>query len=299
MLPAIADLAAYRLFKADLGAQRAALAVVCARHHLPASELTPFRHGTQVVWSVGGDVIKLFVPLWPEDARVEIALLERAAGAGVAVPAFRAQGELDGWPYVVMRRVDGVRIGDAWPTLDVAGRQRLAFSAGEAMAALASLPVDGLDWRAVTQDDLLAERRTRLVRDQLERGGDAALSESLQRFLDVLEPLAPAPSVVLHADLTDDHFLVEGTRVTGVIDFADAFVGPWTYELAAPACFVTRGDVRAQAALLEGYGVAPSRDLCRAIRAWAVLHRYGHVAIMMRRSGIASFGDWLDAVWPT
>ena len=144
---------------------------------------------------------------------------------------------------------------------------------------------------------LLAERRPRLLQDQRERGGDDALEAQLQAFLDTLPPLLPAESVLLHADLTADNVLVHDGRLAGFIDFADAFVGPWTYELAATSCFVTQGDRRAQRALLAGRGVEATPELLVTLRCWAVLHRYGHVAIMMRDAGQASLSSWLDTLW--
>jgi hygromycin-B 7''-O-kinase len=101
----------------------------------------------------------------------------------------------------------------------------------------------------------------------------------------------------MHADLTADHFLVEDGRITGLVDLADAFVGPWTYELAAPACFTVIGDPDAQRALLAGMGRSPSPELGHAVRAWAVLHRYGHVARMMKAAGHDDLDAWLAAVW--
>jgi len=88
-----------------------------------------------------------------------------------------------------------------------------------------------------------------------------------------------------------------GLALAGFIDFADAFVGPWTYELAATSCFVTQGDRRSQRALLLGRGVEATPELLVTLRCWGVLHRYGHVALMMRRAGHASLWGWLDTLW--
>ena len=109
--------------------------------------------------------------------------------------------------------------------------------------------------------------------------------------------LLEAESVLLHADLTADNILVHDGGLSGFIDFADAFVGPWTYELAATSCFVTPGDRRSQRALLAGRGAAATPELLGTLRSWAVLHRYGHVARMMRDAGHASLAGWLESLW--
>jgi Ser/Thr protein kinase RdoA (MazF antagonist) len=196
-----------------------------------------------------------------------------------------------------MSRLPGQRVLEAWPGLDADARERLSHDIGAAMTRLAALPVTGLDALRAPQESLLAERRPRLLRDQRERGGDDALEAQLREFLDALPPLLPAESVLMHADLTADNILVHDGRLAGFIDFADAFVGPWTYELAATSCFVTQGDRRSQRALLLGRGVEATPELLVTLRSWAVLHRYGHIAIMIRHAGHSSLWGWLDTLW--
>ena len=296
MLPPVPDVAAWRILRRDAATQRPAFEAIATRHGLAASEVSPLDKGTHFVWATRRNVIKLFVPLWKEDANLETTLLEMVAGTVLPAPQLEAQGELNGWPYVVMSRVRGEHIGVAWRTLDDGGRSRLAAHLGEAMAALASLPRQRLQTRAITQDALIAERLERILVDQRKRGGDEALERELRTFLAKLPPLIPAGDVVLHADLTDDNVLVSGDRVTGIIDFADAFVGPWTYELAAPACFVTRGSSAHRDSMFCGRGVEPTPELIATTRAWAILHRYSHVARMMQEAGVATLPAFLDLI---
>ena len=216
MLPDVPDVAAWRILRRDAATQRPALEAIAARHGLAASELCHLDKGTHFVWATRRNVIKLFVPLWKEDASLETTLLEMVAGTTLPVPQLEAKGELDGWPYVVMSRIPGEHIGAAWRALDDPGRSRLAAHLGEAMAAIASLPRQRLEARAITQDGLIAERLEHILVDQRDRGGDDALEVELRGFLANLPRLMPADDVVLHADLTDDNVLVSGDRVAGI-----------------------------------------------------------------------------------
>jgi hygromycin-B 7''-O-kinase len=291
LLPETPDLAAFRRLRRDLEAQRPAFVALAQRHSLPPSELVPFADGTHLVWGTRSVVLKVFVPLWPQDAVVEVAMLNHLAGTTLPVPRLEATGELDSWRYVVLSRLPGTPIGAIWPTLASDARQVLAARCGEAMAALHALSPPALPMAPVTQDELLAERLSRVIDEQRARGADGALLEKIASFVGSIGELPPAEPVLLHADLTADHFLVLNGELSGILDFADAFVGPWVYELAAPAGFVTFGDPAAQQALLHGIGrsVEP-----RSVRAWVVLHRYVHLATMLQGEAL---DKWLRRVW--
>jgi hygromycin-B 7''-O-kinase len=297
MLPDLPDIAAFRRLRRDPDLQHPAIVAIAQRHGLPVSELAPFAEGTHLVWGTGSAVIKVFVPLWPRDAEVEVAMLERLAGTGLPVPQLQARGEIGAYPYVVMSRLAGRRIGDVWPDLLPDERVSLATGMGEAMAALHALAPPALPGGATSQDALLAERLPRVLDDQRSRGADEALLARIGAFVDALGELPPAQPVLMHADLTDDHFLIRDGRITGVIDFADAFVGPWVYDLAAPAASTTRGDPAAQQAMLRGLGRASDRSVVRSVRAWVVLHRYVHLAAMIEQSACPDLARWLDTVW--
>jgi hygromycin-B 7''-O-kinase len=299
MLPPVRSLDEFRTLRRDTEAQRAAMVAIAERHGLSASELRPCDLGTHLVWCTDRSVVKVFVPLWPEDAEVEISLLRHLTGAGaqILVPQLEHVGKLNGWLYVVMSRLEGEPIGEVWPRSSPSDRVSLALQMGETMARLNELSTSGLEHLHIEQDALVAERVPKLREDQRDRGGDGELEAALGRFVTALPELVPAEPVLLHADLTGDHFLVRGGRIVALIDFADAFVGPWTYELAAPACFMTRGDEAAERAMLEGRGVEATPELLRSLRVWCVLHRYADVAIMMRDAKAATLEQWLDAFW--
>lgn len=297
MLPPVTDLAGFRRLRRDRAAQRPAFEALARRHGLQVDTLVPFADGTHLVWRAGASVIKLYVPLWSADAEVEVAMLDHLAGTGLPVPELEARGTQGAFPYVIMSHLPGRPTGEVWPALDPRTRLRLAAQMGEQIARLHALPVPGLPVRTLTCEALVAERLPLVLAEQADRGAGNPLLVRIADTVDALGPVPPAESVLLHADLTADHFLVEGERITGLIDFADAFVGPWTYELAAPASFTVTGDPDAQRALLDGMGRAPGPELTRAVRAWALLHRYAHVAARMRDTGHTALDAWLEEVW--
>jgi hydroxylysine kinase len=65
-----------------------------------------------------------------------------------------------------------------------------------------------------------------------------ALPGVLGRFDVVVRPLIDrVPKQVIHTDFHGDNLLIEGDRVTGILDFNDALSGPVAMDVAVAACY--------------------------------------------------------------
>ena len=111
-------------------------------------------------------MLKLYPPHEREHAEVEARVLGVVEGRlPIATPRVLAVGEQDGWPYLLMSRLPGRRLVEAWPTLDARDRDRVADETGAALAALHGLdiaPVATLppDWDAFVAAQRAQRRRT-------------------------------------------------------------------------------------------------------------------------------------------
>jgi len=294
LLPSVPDLAAYRRLHGDPAVWLDAITEVCRRHDLDADDAYAECTGTNVVFRVrDGPWIKLFPPLWPMDA-----LRERTGLAAVRdvpdleVPRLLHDGTLEGWPYVVLSHVEGVAVGTRWPDLSAEERVGIAQQLGALMARLhavdpASCAPIAQDWSAWVSD-----ARAQAVARQRARGIDETWASALAAYVEALPPMGLPDGgrpVFLHADLTDDHVLVQRRdgqwHVTGLIDFADAMVGDRLYDFAAPLVFLCQHRSREQRALLAGYGwdldaLAPER--LERMTAWCLLHRFASLSTYAR-----------------
>src|SRR4051812_11645700 len=109
----------YRRLRPDDQVWLPAMAAICKRERLPASELTRPTKGSHIVFFAGPNaVIKLFSPLGAADYDAESIALRAVKGRlPVPVPDILSEGELEGWRYLVMQRLQGEPLGDALPTL--------------------------------------------------------------------------------------------------------------------------------------------------------------------------------------
>lgn len=137
----------YRALRGDPQCWHGAIATIAARHGLGAGPVRPLG-GSNLVASVGDTrVVKLFPPFlryqWDSE-RVALAVLHGAL-APVVTPELLHVGELDGWPYLVMTRLEGVSLEDAWRQATAAEQVQLLGQIGALIAQVHALDPGPID----------------------------------------------------------------------------------------------------------------------------------------------------------
>jgi hygromycin-B 7''-O-kinase len=160
VLPEVRDLESYRRIYRDERTWLPAMRAICRRHGLDSATLRLAPPGTQVVFWVGGNLlIKLFAPLWPADYPVESLVLRELAVPGeVSVPRIVAQGELEGWPYLVLTRLPGTPLDVIWGDLADDEKEALVSDLGRWMAAFHHTPTARLDLLDIGWESFLANQ---------------------------------------------------------------------------------------------------------------------------------------------
>eukprot|EP01006_Ploeotia_vitrea_P030678 TRINITY_DN63046_c0_g1_i1.p1 TRINITY_DN63046_c0_g1~~TRINITY_DN63046_c0_g1_i1.p1 ORF type:complete len:374 (-),score=36.41 TRINITY_DN63046_c0_g1_i1:650-1771(-) len=157
------------------------------------------------------------------------------------------------WNYIVMQFLPGQAIRELYDSLTEEDMGKLGKMLGQVILRFHAVPLSG---SKVFADGKL-EKWHDWVRDikknydyelnlALEEQGIAMkveLQESLKKFVSQLEPTVgtlddpPKPVCLVHGDITEDHLLIVKTEseysIGGIIDFADAIVGPPWYEFVA------------------------------------------------------------------
>ena len=249
-------------------AWRSAAAAICARHGLPYEHLRRSPQGENVIYFVASHVIKIYGPARGQYAR-ERAALRFAAGRrlGVATPEVLHEGEIEGWPYLVIGRLAGRPMREVWPAVEEGERIGIVSQLGAAMRELhaqgppADEPALARDWAAFA-----ARQAEESVARQRALGANPEWLASLPAFLASRLPLLPeefAP-VLLHGDIHPGNVLVARDRAgrwraVGLFDFGDSFGGPAEYEFVAPGVLMVQGDRALQRAMLRAYGYSAAQ----------------------------------------
>lgn len=267
-----------------------AVASLAERFGLPAPTAADHRPAGFVVFLLGDRVLKLTPPWWEEEVDAERIALAAVGGRLTApVPAVAAEGLLDGWPWLLLTRLPGEPLGAAVRALAPGPRSSLCREVGAFLRGLHGLPPADFAGLPLRNGAFEAERRARAPAAQRRWGVPEAMAGELEEALAAAPPLATAPPVPVHADLHHMNLLVEDParpRLSAVIDFGDAAVGPAEFDLAVPALFLARGEPAALDALLSGYGLPGGRAdpaLRRRLLLWMFLHPFGNMARFLLR----------------
>lgn len=269
-----------------------AIRAIASRHALSG---TPQRTtlGTNITFACGDYIVKLFPPPWRAGFAAEKTALE--AARGLPVPEVAAEGELEGWPYLIMTRLGGVPVGDVWPSLDARQKHDVVAQIGELMRKLHDLPVPhGLrgDWQCFLNERLAAAEAHHNVGEPWR----SWLREQLRAFS---EP--PRKMVLLHGDLTADHILLrnEGGNwsITGLIDFGDARVGHPYYEFAVPLVEYVYGQPGLAQVLLDAYGLWQTAEVEEVLTRYCLVHEFVTLRDFLERHAAGSPEEFLRLLW--
>ena len=262
----------------------AAVADAIRREHSLGDGVQRFAFGSVPVFALGDEhVVKLLPPEQRAYFDIEAAVLTRIEGRlPIPTPRVLAAGERGPWLYLVMSRLSGCSLGEAWPAIEPGDRMRLMREAGAALAALHSIPGSDLaplniDWRR-----FMEEQRATCRERQRARGLGTPWVDAVSDFVSRWVPQDGGARALLHTEVMREHFMVDRRdgvwRVSGIIDFEDALLGAPEYEWACAGIFLTCAEPGLLRALLEAYGVVADEDLPQRIMAYALLHRYSDLS---------------------
>lgn len=249
--------------------------------------------GTHLVFAVDDVIIKLYCPLFPRDFTAEQAGLDHYRD--LPVPTIIARGELEGWPWLVLSRVDGIPALEVWPRLTEEQRRDVIRQLGELIRTMHTIPptiTNEEPWSA-----FIAERLRRA--DEHHDAEEPWKSWIRTRLENFREPAAEL--VYLHGDLTADHLLLtettEGWRINGLIDFGDARIGHPCYEFLAPIAFYTCGRPGLSRLLLTSAGIEPTPETMDSMTDYCLLHEFGTLQTFLDHCNATTPDEFIHALW--
>lgn len=266
---------------------RPAVADLCERLGLVPKPMVRYLEGSLPVYAIGAaHVLKLFPAFEKLDARREERMLTHVYGRlPVPTPQLHSAGAYkNGWSFVLMSRLPGESLAEAWPRIPAAEQDRLVTEAGETLAALHGLspaPLAGVigpaDWSLFVD-----AQRANAVEQQRESGLSQEWLEQIPWFLGSVPLPAPARRVLLHTEFMRQHLTVDPDtwRLTGLFDFEPAMAGDPAYDFVSVGLFVSCGRPRLLKRFYEAYGRPPFDP--HTLMAYTLLHVYSNLRSYLR-----------------
>jgi hygromycin-B 7''-O-kinase len=310
-LPALVNYDSYRTWR--VVSDPLAIARDIARSHRLACDAPHvFATGTNIVVALDERLIlKLFPPMLRAQFVSERLSLSHLRGRlRLPIPEIVAEGDRDGWPYLVVTRLAGVLGSEAWPLLPETQKERVLGEIGATIAEVQRVPPAGLleiepRWNSFMRVQIAG------CRARHERLGLAA------KFLDGLDDLlrdaaalipVDAPPVILTGEYIPQNFLLADDggewHLAGLIDFGDVMTGFCEYDLLGPSAFMAAGRPRRVQRLFEGFGYSRSDvgfALKRRLMALMLLHRASdpvrHICIEDWQARANDLFELQDLLW--
>jgi hygromycin-B 7''-O-kinase len=312
-LPVFTDVAAFDQWRNE-PAQWLPIALDIARgHRIAPTAPQVFATGTNLVVGLGEQLIlKIFPPLLHAQFVAERGALAQLKGRlRLPIPEIAAEGERDGWPYLIITRLEGRLGSEVWPALSEDHKERLLREIGTVIAELQRVPPGPLTAIEPRWDALMA-RQMQGCRARHQRLGLA------QKFLEGLDDLLrdaaelipmDAPPVILVGEYIPQNFMLachDGDwSLAGLFDFGDVMTGWRDYDLLGPSAFMAAGRPGRVRSLFEGFGYARTEvdfALKRRLMALMLLHRHSdlnrHLCIAGWQGQVRDLVELQELIWP-
>lgn len=309
-LPAFTDAESFRAWRSD-PPRWLPVAIDIARSHGIEGCAEVFSTGTNLVVGLGERLIlKIFPPLLRAQFVSERGSLTQLKGRlHLPIPEIVAEGVRDGWPYLVITRLDGTLGSEVWPSLPEGQKERVLRQIGESIAAVQRAPLGPLAEIEPRWDDFM-RRQMQGCRARHERLGLApkflAGLDDLLRDAAALIPM-DAPPVILIGEYIPENFLLarhdHQWSLAGLFDFGDVLAGWRDYDLLGPSAFMAAGRPGRVRSLLEGFGYT-KLDFAfkRRLMALMLLHRASdlnsHVCIEGWQAKANDLVELQELIWP-
>lgn len=300
----------YRALRADRSRWLPVALDIARGHGLDVSAPYVFATGTNLVVGLGdGLILKIFPPLLRAQFVSERGSLTQLKGRlHLPIPEIVAEGERDGWPYLVITRLAGTLGSEVWPQLPEDQKERVLRQIGETIAAVQRAPLGPLARIEPRWDDFLRKQVQGCKARHVRLGLAPKFVAGLDDLLRDAEKLIPmdAPPVVLIGEYIPENFLLarEGDQwsLAGLFDFGDVMAGWRDYDLLGPSAFMAAGRPGRVRSLLEGFGYAkPDFALKRRLMALMLLHRASdlnsHVCIEGWQDKANDLVELQDLIW--
>src|ERR1700722_17127325 len=227
ILPSTNSFEDYEVLKLNAEIRNAIAKEIIERHQLPEAPLKLFSEGTNIVFAYGDHtVIKIFPPFHLDQFKSELLVLKHLQGKlSLKAPTVNYEGEIFGWPYIVMTQLDGTLLETLWDTMNHDNKMIIIRELGSLIREVHSLPTHGLEAIDCHWEKFIRKQINLCVEHHRSVGLPNTLLEQIPSYIESTKDslIKIEKPVLLIGEYTPMNFLVKKTHgvwhIDGLIDF--------------------------------------------------------------------------------
>lgn len=241
-----------------------------------------FPMGGNIVYAIDDElVLKLFSPFDREEYVIETEVLEKTdwSKISVEVPSIIKHGSIGKWHFLIMTLVRGELLIDVWEKLSLKEQKDIATDVGVLIKQMHTLPVENYSHMNQTYLEWISTQKKQVITHHSKTGLAPHLVQQLEKYVSTFVP--STKKVLLTGEYTPFNLLVNQVngrrKVTGLIDFADCFIGEPTYDLLGPILFNYYPTPGLTNNFLNAYGLELTESTRTHLMQLLLLHRFSHL----------------------
>ncbi|PGS52270.1 phosphotransferase [Bacillus sp. AFS041924] len=270
---------------------------ICRLENIKFEKLTRFSYGGNIVFSADGQiVIKLYPSYVNDEFIMEKKVLEflNDQTLSVNIPQLISTGQFEGWNYLIMSELKGTLLIDIFDELSLEEKKQIAFDLGKIIreihdATISTKQEDYDHWH-----QFLTNQLVKLSTHHKNNGMNEALFSQLPSYVDSRTLRGNEQIALLTGEYTPFNLImnkVDGMwKFTGLIDFADCFLGNSKYDLLGPIAFMFYPHEGLNKIFLESYGythIELNEELQKELMTLLLLHRFSNISFYQEKSEAA------------
>ncbi|MED1201768.1 aminoglycoside phosphotransferase family protein [Heyndrickxia acidicola] len=260
------------------------------KENILKGKIRKFSYGAAVVYSLNEEyVLKLYPAFFSDQFAREIETMENLPyDFVVQTPRIISKGNLEGWNYLIMTQLEGDLLIDIWNDISDEEKRLLSIDLGKTILAFHNLSFQNIHYIDIGWEAFIRKQLEQMVEYHQKAGLDEKLLMQLKEYVDSSIIQFNPKEVLLTGEYTPFNLFmnqVEGNwRLTGVIDFADCFLGDPHYDLLGPILFMFKGNKEWISHFLDAYGIKEGSRTAmfqKKLIVYTLLHRFSDLNAFM------------------